>query len=105
MSEFVVDLWATWYQPLIGALHVLGIAWFGASLFVNAPKMRRVALGWMVLTGALLLAANAERVLASTAFRLKLALMMAAILTPRPRWLILGLWAAVVFASRGIAYF
>ena len=105
MSEFVVDLWAVWYQPLIGALHMLGIAWFGASLFVKAPRMRRVGLVWMLLTGALLFAANAERVLASTSFRVKMGLMVAAVLVSRPRWLVVGLWAAVIFAARGIAYF
>ncbi len=101
MSEFI----DVWYQPLIGALHMLGIAWFGASLFVDAPWMRRVGLVWMLATGALLFAANAERVLASTSFRLKMVLVLTAVLVPRPRWLVLALWAAVIFAARGIAYF
>ena len=54
---------------------------------------------------ALLYLANAERVSHSQAFRVKLALLLALAFVGRPRWLALALWAAVVFASRGIAYF
>lgn len=101
MSEFA----AVWYQPLIGALHVLGIAAFGGALLADAPRLRRIGLAWMLATGVLLYLANAERVLASTSFRIKLALIVLAVVVPGPRWLTLSLWAAVIFASRGIAYF
>lgn len=101
MSEF----WDTWYQPLIGALHVLGVAVFGATLLTDAQRLRRIGLAWMLATGVLLYIANAERVLASTSFRIKLVLIVAAVLIPRPRWLVLALWATVIFAARGIAYF
>lgn len=94
-----------WYQPALGALHVLGIAWFGASLWTDAPKLRRIGIVWLLSTGALLFAANADRVLASTSFRIKLALLLPAVLVTKPRWLVWTLWAAIVFASRGIAYF
>lgn len=98
------ELWSTWYQPAIGALHVLGVAWFGATLWIDAPRLRRIGIAWMLLTGGLVLWANAERVSHSQAFRVKLALLLALVLVRRPRWLVLALWAAVVFASRGIAY-
>lgn len=101
MSEFA----AIWYQPLLGALHVLGIAWFGATLLVEASVLRRIGLAWMLATGVLLFAANAERVYASTSFRIKLALLVALLFVRRPHWLVLTLWVAVIFASRGIAYF
>jgi len=101
MSEFI----AIWYQPLIGALHVLGVAWFGATLLADAPRLRRIGLVWMLATGALLFAANAARVYESNFFRLKLALLVTLIFIRKPRWLELALWTAVVFASRGIAYF
>lgn len=100
MSEFV----STWYQPLIGALHVVGIAWFGGSLFSDAPLMRRIGIVWMLATGALLYIANAAHVTHSVAFHIKLVLLIALIFVRRPRWLILSLWIAVIFASRMIAY-
>jgi hypothetical protein len=99
------EFFEVWYQPLIGALHVLGIAWFGAALLTDAPKLRRLGLAWMLGTGALLFAMNAERVYASTSFRIKLGLLLTLMFVRRPRWLILALWAAVIFAARGIAYF
>jgi hypothetical protein len=101
MSEFL-DIW---YQPLLGALHVLGVAVFGVTLLTDAALLRRIGLAWMLATGVLLYFANAERVAASTSFRIKLLLMVAAVLIPGPRWLVLALWAAVIFAARGIAYF
>jgi hypothetical protein len=94
-----------WYQPALGALHVLGIALFGATLLTDAPVLRRIGLAWMLCTGALLFAMNAERVYASTSFRVKLALLLLLIFVRKPRWLVLTLWAAVIFAARGIAYF
>lgn len=101
MSEFV----ATWYQPLLGALHVLGVAAFGGALLTDAPLLRRIGLAWMLTTGALLYLANAERLSASNSLRLKLALIALAVIVRGPRWLVLSLWAAVIFAARGIAYF
>ncbi|MEO5926120.1 MAG: hypothetical protein ABIR70_20025 [Bryobacteraceae bacterium] len=101
MSEFVL----VWYQPLLGAIHVLGVAAFGATLLADAPLLRRVGLVWMLATGALLFAANAERIYTSTSFRIKIAILVTLFFVKQPRWLVLGLWAAVIFASRGIAYF
>lgn len=101
MPEFV----EIWWQPFLGALHVLGIAWFGAALFVDAPRLQRVALGWMLATGLTLWVANAARITASMSFRVKLALLLALVFVRKPRWLVLTLWAAVIFAARGIAYF
>ena len=94
-----------WLQPALGALHVLGIAWFGATVLTESPVLRRIGLAWMVATGAALFAMNAERVHASTSFRIKLVLLLALLFAHRPRWLVLTLWAAVIFASRGIAYY
>jgi hypothetical protein len=99
------EWWQTWYQPVIGALHVLGIAWFGATILTDAPALRKIGLIWTLSTGALLFAANPAHVFASQSFRIKLALLAALIFVHRPRWLVLTLWVAVIFASRGIAYF
>ncbi len=101
MLEFI----DVWYQPLLGALHVLGIAWFGATLWTDNPKLRRIGIAWMLATGAILFALNPDRIWASTSFRVKLGILAALLVVRKPMWLVLALWAAVVFASRGIAYF
>jgi hypothetical protein len=93
-----------WWQPLVGALHVLGVAWFGAAVFVEARTLRRVALGWMLATGGALWAANFARVSTSRFFWVKLALLGALAAIRRPRWLLWSLWAGVIVAARGIAY-
>lgn len=105
MPESIGDLWETWYQPAIGALHVLGIAWFGAAVFATVPALRRIGISWMLATGVLLVLANPSHVLAGVAFWIKLALLAVLFFVRRPLWLTLTLWAAVIFASRGIAYF
>jgi hypothetical protein len=105
MSETLLEWGATWYQPLIGALHVLGIAWFGGSLFVDVPWMRRMGIAWMLATGVLLYFENRAHVTHSLAFHVKLALLIGLIFVRRPQWLVLSLWIAVIFASRMIAYF
>jgi hypothetical protein len=99
------DFFEVWYQPLLGALHVLGIAWFGATLWTDAPRLRRFGLLWMLSTGAVLFALNVDRLTASTSFRIKLALLLALVFVRNPRWLVWTIWGAVIFASRGIAYF
>lgn len=105
MPNTIGDLWDTWHQPAIGALHVLGIAWFGAAVFTTTPAFRRLGSFWMLVTGALLVLANPAHVLASVSFWIKLALLVALCLVRRPLWLTLTLWTAVILASRGIAYF
>ncbi len=32
---------STWAVPIIGAIHVLAIAWFGGSVLVNDVRLRR----------------------------------------------------------------
>jgi hypothetical protein len=68
----------------------------------------------IVLTGMLLFASGAVRYYESTAFRIKVVLLVLialnAIGTPhhldKLRWAIsLALWAAVIFAARAIAFF
>lgn len=105
MPEALLDFASTWYQPLIGALHVLGIAWFGGALFADAPVLRRAGIVWMLATGLMLFGLNATRLYNSTASWIKMALLAALLFVRGPRWLILSLWVAVIFASRLIAYF
>ena len=105
MPSSIDDFLATWAQPLIGLLHVLGVALFGATVLTDAPTLRKVAVAWMLTTGGLLLVTISGHIFASTSFRIKLALLAALIFVRKPRWLVLTLWVAVIFASRGIAYF
>jgi hypothetical protein len=91
---------STWGYPIAGAIHVLGLAWFGgAALFEVSPGFKRFGLALMLSTGALLFAMQPHRYYDNAAFILKLLLLVAVGFYPR-----LVLWAAVIFASRAIAF-
>ena len=110
---------STWGYPIIGALHVLAIAIFGGAVLIPHLRaetrwIRRIGVALVVITGTLLFASGAVRYYESTSFRIKMALLVLIILNTvgasrsrgKLRWAIsLALWAAVIFASRGIAFF
>jgi len=111
---------STWGYPVVGALHVLALALFGAAILIPSVRdetrwMRRAGLTLIVFTGILLFAAGASRYYDSSAFRIKIVLLLfiavdAAVSFGRQRGnlrsaISLALWAAVIFASRGIAFF
>ena len=106
---------STWGVPIIGAIHVLAIAWFGGSVLVNHAGLRRfrwIGLAILLFTGALLFWSQPLRLYYSQFFRAKMLLLVligvSALLPARysrvTMSLSLALWAAVIFASRGIAY-
>jgi len=106
---------STWAVPIIGAIHVLAIAWFGGSVLVNDVRLRRfrwTGLAILLFTGALLFWSQPLRLYYSDFFRAKMLLLVligvSALLPARharvAMALSLALWAAVIFASRGIAY-
>jgi uncharacterized membrane protein len=106
---------STWAVPIIGAIHVLAIAWFGGSVLVNDARLRRfrrTGLTILLFTGALLFWSQPLRLYYSDFFRAKVLLLVligvSALLPARharvAMALSLALWAAVIFASRGIAY-
>ena len=106
---------STWAVPIIGAIHVLAIAWFGGSVLTNDPGLRRfrwIGLAILVATGALLFWSQPLRLYYSQFFRVKMLLLLltgvSAMLPPRHARLAtilsLALWACVILASRGIAY-
>ena len=110
---------STWSVPIIGAIHVLAIAWFGGSVLVNDPRhdnvlrrFRWTGLSILLCTGALLFWSQPLRLYYSQFFRLKMLLLllttMCALLPARharvAMALSLALWAGVILASRGIAY-
>jgi len=121
---------STWGFPVLGALHVLALAWFGGALVIF--DLRR--LGWLMrpdpladlaaefrgwrwfgvavlmLTGALLFWVEPLKCYQSISFRLKMALLILMGLNAGARSRLAGavsllLWIAVVFAARGIAFF
>jgi|KBSMisStandDraft_5_1062788.scaffolds.fasta_scaffold97726_3 hypothetical protein len=110
---------STWSVPIIGAIHVLAIAWFGGSVLVDDPqndnvlrRFRWIGLSILLFTGALLFCSQPLRLYYSQFFRLKMLLMVligASALFPTRQGrlamvLSLALWAGVILASRGIAY-
>ena len=106
---------STWGIPILGAIHVLAIAWFGGSVLVHDARLRRFrwsGLAILLLTGFLLFWSQPLRLYYSLFFRLKMLLIIligaAALLPPRRARLSialsLALWAAVILASRGVAY-
>src|SRR5215467_14526169 len=72
---------STWGYPVVGALHVLAFALFGAAILIPSVHdetrwMRRVGLTLIVFTGILLFAAGASRYYDSSAFRIKIVLLL-----------------------------
>ena len=116
---------STWGYPVVGAVHVLAIALFGGAVLVTNLRglglkrdvrwLKLLGLALMISTGALLFASGAVRYYSSGAFRMKMALLglllLNSLAASRCRTLALhsaialALWAAVIFASRGIAFF
>jgi len=102
---------STWGFTILGALHVLGIAWFGGAVLFSAMSLwKRIGAAWMLLTGTLLFWLEPLRCYNSVSFRVKLLLLLslvfAAFLPPKfARATSLILWAAVILASQGIAFF
>ena len=106
---------STWAVPIIGAIHVLAIAWFGGSVLVDDARLRRfrwIGLSILLVTGFLLFWSEPLRLYYSQFFRAKMLLLVAIVLsalfpTRHARLamaLSLVLWAGVILASRGIAY-
>ena len=99
---------STWGQPAIGAIHVLGIAWFGGAVLLRDPRLaafRWIGLALMLATGALLFWAQPVHCYQSFWFRIKMLLLVLAGVVPNRPYLTWPLWAAIVAAARGIAFF
>jgi hypothetical protein len=120
---------STWGFPIVGALHVLALAWFGGAILVRALEgLGMVRLGpesaehvrrWrnlgviaLLATGVLLFCVEPVKCYQSISFRVKMGLLVGVAVNA---WagrgarfaagLALLLWIAIVFAARGIAYF
>jgi len=110
---------STWGYPIVGALHVLAIALFGAALLIPLAQgvelrwLRRIGLALILTTGTLLFASSAARYYNSTFFRIKIMLLALLLLNAvvarhdgrkMHTAIAVVLWAAVIFAARGIAF-
>ena len=106
---------STWTVPIIGAIHVLAIAWFGGTILIPDSQLRRarwIGLAILLCTGFLLFWSQPLRLYYSQFFRAKiLLLVLIALIACLPARLArfgilvsLVLWAGVILASRGIAY-
>jgi hypothetical protein len=115
---------AVWAYPVIGAVHVLGLALFGGAVliadlrtlgFAQISERPRywtwVGLVVMVFTGVLLFWSGPVRYYDSVFFRIKLLLLLGVALNAwlagsrrLGAWVSLALWMGIVFASRGIAF-
>jgi hypothetical protein len=113
---------STWGYPIVGAVHVLSIALFGGAVLVSnfssledALQLRvwkQIGFAVVMLTGALLFASNAVRYAKSLSFGAKMVLLVLLAInvlcfsrTRRRAYISLVLWIALIFASRGIAFF
>ncbi len=101
---------STWGFTILGALHVLGIAWFGGAVLLSVmPLWKRIGAIWMLLTGVLLFWLEPLKCYNSVSFRIKMLLLLllactALLPSKLARAASLILWAAVILASQGIAF-
>lgn len=96
---------STWGYPVIAAIHVLGVAWFGGAVLKGLQTGTRIGLAFMTLTGVVLFYMAPVHCYESYAFRAKMLLLAAAVVTSGRRFLSLGYWVGMIFAGRGIAFF
>lgn len=101
---------STWGYPIIAALHVLGIAWFGGTVLVASfgrelTVLRRWGLALLLTTGAVLFWLQPEQYYGSVAFWVKMGLVAVVPAMKAGSRLSLAVWVAIVFAARGIAFF
>jgi hypothetical protein len=103
---------STWGYPIIGAIHVLAIAWFGGTVVIpglgrQLPSFRRTGLALLLLTGALLFWLEPIKCYNSLSFRLKMLLLLLlganalfrSRFTTALSWI---LWVAIIVAARWI---
>jgi hypothetical protein len=96
-----------WGFPIIAAIHVLGMACFGALVLapdLGAPRLKWIAVAVLLTTGIVLFALHPVRYNASIAFRIKMLLLVCLAFFKLPRSVTLALWAGVIFAARFIAF-
>ena len=108
-----------WGYPIVSAIHVVGLAWFGGLILApnelagELRTLKQIGLAFLLFSGFVVFASQPVRYYGSAAFRVKLLLL---VLIGLNGWFLRGrsklsaaislmLWAAILFASRGIAFF
>jgi len=108
MPPFSTLAETTWGFPILSALHVIGLAWFGGTVLLpgELARLKRWGLTFMVVTGVALFLMQPARYAHSVAFWIKVALIVAVAIPWRiGLWPKLALWFGVICAARAIAYF
>jgi hypothetical protein len=100
---------STWGYPVISAIHVVGIAWFGGTVLMSqfVPELRKwryIGLALLLMTGLILFWLHPMQYSNSVFFRVKILLLIALTRTKPARAVSLVLWGAIIVASRGIAF-
>ena len=100
---------STWGYPIIAAVHVLGIAWFGGTILVSqfVPELRgwrRCGLALLLLSGLVLFWLHPVQYSNSVGFRVKMLLLVLLAFTKPASRVAFVLWGLLIFASRGIAF-
>jgi len=106
---------STWGFPIVSAIHVLAIAWFGGTVLIpglsrQLPSFRRTGLALLLLTGTMLFWLEPVKCYASGPFRLKVLLLVLLCVNAwfRTRLTTVfscALWVGIIFAARWIAYY
>jgi len=100
---------STWGYPIISAIHVLGIAWFGGTILISQfarelRTLRYIGIALLLSSGAVLFWLQPAQYYVSVSFWVKMIVLLCLIWTKPASRLALALWVAVIFASRGIAF-
>ena len=98
-----------WGYPIISAIHVLGIAWFGGTILISSfdeqlRGLRRIGLAIILVTGVVLFWLHPTQYYNSISFRLKMVLLAVVLSVKSSKGFALALWIAIIVASRGIAF-
>jgi hypothetical protein len=100
---------STWGYPIISAIHVVGIAWFGGTVLISqfVPELRKwryIGLALLLMTGLILFWLHPMQYSNSVSFRVKMVLLIVLTRTKPASPASLALWGAIIVASRGIAF-
>jgi hypothetical protein len=100
---------STWGYPIISAIHVLGIAWFGGTVLIPqfVPELRKwryIGLALLLMTGLILFWLHPVQYSNSLSFRVKMVLLIVLTRTKPASPASLALWGGIIVASRAIAF-
>jgi hypothetical protein len=100
---------STWGYPIISAIHVLGMAWFGGTILIGewVPELRRlrhIGLALVLISGVMLFWMQPAQYERNIPFYAKMLMLVALTRVKSASALSFVLWMAIIVASRGIAF-